>query len=263
LKSIQKNIVHPFEDAKTIEFFSDKSDAGLFVFGSHNKKRPNNLIIGRTFDHHILDMIEFGVENFKSMESFTQVDKPSIGSKPMTLFIGEEFEQKEQYKKFSNMMLDFLRGGESVNSFNLAGIEHLLVFTCESDKIHMRGYRIFLKKSGSKTPYTELKEVGPSMDITLRRFTLASYDLMKQATFIPKQFKEKKVKSIRKDALETTGRIHMPTQPLDQLATKKMKGFKKRKTSDSENAGGEEDDNQGNSKRIRSDEENNSDDNDE
>lgn len=29
------------------EFFSKKTDCSLFLFGSHNKKRPNNLIFGK------------------------------------------------------------------------------------------------------------------------------------------------------------------------------------------------------------------------
>lgn len=29
------------------EFFSKKSDCSLFLFGSHNKKRPNNLVFGK------------------------------------------------------------------------------------------------------------------------------------------------------------------------------------------------------------------------
>lgn len=32
------------------EFFSKKTDCSLFLFGSHNKKRPNNLIFGK-FSH--------------------------------------------------------------------------------------------------------------------------------------------------------------------------------------------------------------------
>ena len=28
------------------EFFSNKADASLFVFGSTSKKRPNNLVVG-------------------------------------------------------------------------------------------------------------------------------------------------------------------------------------------------------------------------
>ena len=55
------NAVHPFEDATPMEFLSQKNDASLFAFGTHSKKRPHNLVFGRLFDHHILDMVETGV----------------------------------------------------------------------------------------------------------------------------------------------------------------------------------------------------------
>lgn len=32
------------------EFFAQKCDASLFMFGSHSKKRPNNIVIGDVFD---------------------------------------------------------------------------------------------------------------------------------------------------------------------------------------------------------------------
>ena len=41
----------------SLEFFCQKSDAAMFAFGSHTKKRPNNLTIGRMFDGHLYDAV--------------------------------------------------------------------------------------------------------------------------------------------------------------------------------------------------------------
>ena len=40
------NKVYPFEDETSIEFFAQKNDTALFAYGSHSKKRPDNLILG-------------------------------------------------------------------------------------------------------------------------------------------------------------------------------------------------------------------------
>ena len=45
----KKNDFRPFEDETTIEKLSKKMDASLFLFGSHSKKRPNNIVIGMLF----------------------------------------------------------------------------------------------------------------------------------------------------------------------------------------------------------------------
>ena len=37
---------------------------------SHSKKRPHNLIFGRMFDHRLYDLLEVGVEKFRSIKSF-------------------------------------------------------------------------------------------------------------------------------------------------------------------------------------------------
>ena len=50
-------------------------------------------------------------------------------------------------------------------------------------------YRVQLKKSGSRTPRVEVEEMGPSLDLVLRRTHLASDDLMKAATRVPKVVK--------------------------------------------------------------------------
>lgn len=62
----RRHEILPFEDVQSVENFCQKEDCSLFAFGSHNKKRPNNLIIGRLFDGHVIDMVELGVTNMKS-----------------------------------------------------------------------------------------------------------------------------------------------------------------------------------------------------
>ena len=81
-------------------------------FGSHSKKRPDNLVLGRFYDHHIYDLIEVGVENFKPMESFKYDAKlaPKAGSKPFIAFIGEGFDSVEELRHLKEVLLDLLRG---------------------------------------------------------------------------------------------------------------------------------------------------------
>lgn len=40
------------------------------MFGNHTKKRPNNLILGRLYDNRVYDLLELGVEKYKSIKSF-------------------------------------------------------------------------------------------------------------------------------------------------------------------------------------------------
>ena len=60
----------PMEDPSLIENQSVKYDCSLFVVGNHQKKRPDNLVLGRVFDGHVLDMFEMGIKDFKSTNEF-------------------------------------------------------------------------------------------------------------------------------------------------------------------------------------------------
>jgi ribosome production factor 2 len=84
MKLQKKNDILPFEDASSIEFFSKKHDTSLFAFGSHSKKRPNNLVLGRLYDGVILDMAEFSIENYKAMNHSSKT-MSSFGSKPIII----------------------------------------------------------------------------------------------------------------------------------------------------------------------------------
>lgn len=224
----RKNILRPFEDETPLEFFAKKTDASLFMFGSHNKKRPNNLVLGRFFDFHILDMIELGIDKFVSQAEFPGGKCPE-GTKPCLMFAGETFEQDFEYQRLKNLLIDYFRG-PVVSQVRLAGLEHVIMVTATEGKILIRNYRVLLKKSGSRTPRIELEEIGPSLDLTLRRVKLASDDLYKRSLKQPKTVKPRKKKNVSHDAFGSKlGNIHMQKQSLDKLQTRKMKGLKAQK----------------------------------
>lgn len=227
----RKNILRPFEDQTSLEFFSQRNDASLLVFGSHSKKRPHNLVLGCFYDHHVLDMIELGIERFLPISSF-KADKVTAGTKPCVMFTGEEFENKHEYRRLKTMLLDMWRG-EKIENVRLQGLEHIIQVTACEGKVYFRSYRSVLKKSGLKTPRVEVEEIGPSFDFEVRRTHLATESLYKESLRKPKAAKPRTKKNIGHDTFGTkTGRIHMQKQDLGNLQTRKMKGLKKRKSTD-------------------------------
>jgi len=227
----KKNDIRPFEDATKLEFFSQKNDCSLFLFGNHNKKRPNNMIMGRMYDHHLLDMVELGLDSFTALSDFKN-SKVALGTKPCLSFSGEPFADTTnlEMQGLKSLLMDFFRGPE-VTNVRLAGIEHSLQFTAVDNKILMRSYKMIMKKSGTRVPRIELEEIGPRIEWSLRRTHLASEDLMKTAVKAVKNVhKTKKVKNIDQDAFGTTmGRVHVPGQEIKKLQTRKMKGLKETK----------------------------------
>ena len=43
----RKNDIRPFEDASSLEFLCDKNECSAFLYASHSKKRPHNLVLVR------------------------------------------------------------------------------------------------------------------------------------------------------------------------------------------------------------------------
>ncbi|XP_022855361.1 ribosome production factor 2 homolog [Olea europaea var. sylvestris] len=234
VKYSRRNVdIRPFESGgeTSLEFFSLKTDCSLFVFGSHSKKRPNNLVIGRAFDHHIYDLVEIGVENYKSMNSFSYDKKlaPQIGSKPFFAFVGEGFESVEELKHLKEILLDLFHG-EVVTNLNLAGLDRVYVCTATSSKkVLFTHCALQLKKSGTIVPRMELVEVGPSMDMVVRRHRLPDDSLRKEAMKIAPESTKKKEKNVTKDAIQgKIGKIYIPDQKVGSVALPhRAKGVKR------------------------------------
>jgi len=66
--------LHPFDDIGPVEQMCVKQNAALFVVGTHQKKRPDNLILGRMFADHLLDMFEFGVYDYVPIAKFKSLE---------------------------------------------------------------------------------------------------------------------------------------------------------------------------------------------
>jgi len=227
-KLIKKEIKKPFEDATSLELLSKKLNASMFIYGSHSKKRPHNLILGRMFEHQILDMFEVGInaKTFKSSLMLTNRGY-NIGTHPAILFHGEYFSTLH-LKRLRNLLLDILKG-ERVSIIDLSKLDRIIMITAISNKkILFRQYKINKHKSSTNIPQVNLKEIGPSIDFSFRRCTTASEELQILAYRNEEMPKTKNNEKIKVNGLSK--RIHLKQQnfrEIIKLSLKKNKAFKK------------------------------------
>jgi ribosome production factor 2 len=186
-----------------VEALARKADAGLFVLGSHTKKRPHALTVGRLFDGRLLDAVEFGVdpEATRLLRSFGSAPAAAqAGHKPGLAFVGSAFEAVPAAAAARSLLLDLLRG-RVVPAINLAGVDRLILVVAEGGgggegaaqpstsssasappvRLSLRQFALRLKKSGGRTPRVEATEIGPALDLVLRRHLPGPPDLVKAA----------------------------------------------------------------------------------
>lgn len=241
----KNNVIQTFDDEgqQSLEFLMTKNDCSMFALASHNKKRPNNLCIGRTFDRRMLDIVELSVERYKSLLDYKGNPKKRIESKPLMLFVGDGWHLNAELKRLQNLLIDLHRG-DVVDKLVLSGLDHLMVFTTaynnvDDDEgnpnikkkmmIHQRTYYCKLKKnpSGGRTPMPFLTPSGPDMDFTIRRSQFATPDVWNMAIKQPTANKAKKVKNRTTNVFgETIGRLHLEKQEIDKMGGKKSKALR-------------------------------------
>lgn len=253
----KKNAIHPFEDPSSLEFFADKNDASLMVFGSNSKKRPLAMTFVRCFEHKILDMMELLVvpETLRTLSQFKNAKKPTVGLKPLICFSGSPFESpvSTNYTRAKSMLLDFFKGPDA-KVVDVEGLQYMVCISAADEvdgkpppMIQLRCYLIKTRKSGARLPRVEVEEMGPRVDFRIGRVREADPDVMKEAlkrpkgtavslsarrlgshsiVLIAKQPKTKK--NIETDIMgDKVGRIHVGKQNLQNLQTRKMKGLKR------------------------------------
>jgi ribosome production factor 2 len=250
-----------FEDSSSFEFLCQKNDTSFLAFGNHTKKRPSNLTLARLYDFSILDAYEFGVDEdtFRPMEYFTRVMKEAgvdevfdtektfrYDSKPLLVFQGEDFASDTVFKGLRNFFVDYLHGVE-MRRLNLMGIDRVYVISAkltnvdgadgvrQKRQLFIRHYRVYFTQSRNpKLPAANLEEIGPRMDLTLRRHEHASDEVQKDAREKPEKQDAHKRKPKQKNVThnefgERTGRIHInrADQDLTKLKFKKIRVLRK------------------------------------
>ncbi|KAL1861738.1 rRNA-binding ribosome biosynthesis protein rpf2 [Diaporthe australafricana] len=251
-KFTKKNAVHPFEDAGSLEFFSEKNDASLMVFGSSSKKRPHCLTLVRTFGHRVLDMLELGLDadSFRRLAQF-RGKKPAVGLRPMLVFAGSAFESTvpDELTMAKSMLTDFFAAerGAGSDKMDVEGLQYVIVVTAEDAPatgtglgdglgdgtagkplIHLRSYLIQTKRSGQRLPRVEVEEMGPRMDFRVGRMREPDEAMNKEAMKRSKKGEERTKKNVTMDSMgDKLGRVHMGKVDLSALQTRKMKGLKR------------------------------------
>lgn len=258
----KKNPIHPFDADPThgvnsLEFFSGKNDASLFVVGSHSKKRPNGLTFVRTFDGRVLDMIEVGIDNMVAMKDIKS-PKSTPGHRILMSFQSSLFSTHPTFQLLKSMLLDFYNGHE-LTEIPLQGLETVMTITAgpmdgdqtgessatmaleganssaESKEklplVHLRVYTVKMLASGTKVPKISLTEMGPRMDLSMRRTQMPDPEMWKEAVKRPKMDKKtitsgqgKKRKNIETDEMgDLVGRVHVGKQDLNSMKGKRMR----------------------------------------
>lgn len=183
------------------------------------------------------------------------------------VFCGTLFDMHPRYQQFKSLMMDFFRG-QDIENLELDGLQHVISLSVgeqahdpssTKEDLPLILFRVYLirskKVAGSKYPRIELEEMGPRMDLKLGRWQEASEEVLRMALKKPKEttvngnmtlsliMQVKTKKNIEIDVIgDKLGRVHVATQDLRKLQTRKVKGLKRRT--------GQEDDN-GSSKRQK------------
>ncbi|KAH0832688.1 hypothetical protein AYO21_04768 [Fonsecaea monophora] len=241
--------IHPFENSESLEFLAGKNECGVVVFGTHSKKRPNNITVLRIYDGKLLDMVELLLlvpPNEQQSEAKLQI---GIGMKPLILFAGSQWDdtsssaQATLYQSLRSIMLDLFQG-EEISSIDVAGLQYILMIAAGESAspsgdlndpvnkpvLHLRWYRIRTMRSNSpKIPRVELDPIGPSFDFRVGRFHEADAAVMRDALKHGRRPNEVRTKkNIETDLVgDKIGRVHLGKQDLSTLQTRKMKGLKR------------------------------------
>ena len=190
-----------------------------------------------------------------------QSPKSTPGHRILMSFQSSLFNTHPTFQLLKSMLLDFYNGHE-LTEIPLQGLETVMTVTAgpmdgdqtgassaamamegtgssgESKEklpaVHIRVYTVKMLASGTKVPKISLTEMGPRMDLSMRRTQLPDPEMWKEAIKRPKMDKKtitsgqgKKRKNIETDEMgDLVGRIHVAKQDLNSMKGKRLKSLR-------------------------------------
>ncbi|KAF0988087.1 hypothetical protein HZS_1352 [Henneguya salminicola] len=217
-----------------------KYDFHQFIIGSHSKKRPNNIVIGRIYNGEILDMYEFGLKNYIPIHNNNR-NLCEIGQKSCHFFAGHEFQYDPNYiaiknifvgNEYLNLTLD-LWAPVSCKNIILSNLKHSSLYSVDSinNLINMRGYKIISDEAmNNHESNTSFECIGPCVDFELRRLCLPNQKIFRSACkTISKIDQKKRVKNIGYDDTGAKlASVHVGKQNLKKLKISRPKALKRK-----------------------------------
>merc|ERR1712032_1034778 len=223
--SKKNNIENIFDKPNDIEYICEKNDTSLFAYTTDTKKKPMNLLMGSTFNYKLMDIFEFEVGSFIPISYFAKEIEVDSYIKPVIIFQGDLFETDFQYERIKKFFLDFFRI-QDIEEVVISELRKIMIISAGDDKeIKIRNFQIEANMNEYNiNEKLNFKEIGPSIDMKLRKIQLANEDVYKVSLRQPKIKDAARKKNIETNALgETRGRVHMTKQNLNTMALKKYK----------------------------------------
>ena len=148
-------------------------------------------------------MFELGINNFEEIDNGKGWNQIPSAVRPVLIFNGDIFEYDEVFKRFRNLMHDmFTQGTQAPGVDVVLGTKLVIMITATDDKkVWFRFYttKMMAKDVTSSANIAKadegvLSEIGPKMDMTVKRHDIADDALWKTAC---KRFKAKKKAGVR------------------------------------------------------------------
>ncbi|AFN82889.1 hypothetical protein EROM_041230 [Encephalitozoon romaleae SJ-2008] len=195
--------VNPFDCAEQIEKLMKKKKSGMFI----SITKDSLLVIGRTFNDEIIDMVEFKINRYLSVTDFECVG-PELHMKYFVVL------QNINNKRLENLIVDFFNKKSS--KVCLEGIRYSWVFTKTEDGYVLKYVRVLKDLN--------VEDCGPLLEMELVRSYHCSDELYKKALDEPKKPKKNISKNLFNDKI---GTLHIDKQDLRDIRLKKSKGYKR------------------------------------